>query len=91
MFGIQVHQEKAGPALLVLQVPWGLAALLDVQGTPVSAAPPDHPDIVTLPSVWASLTTGRATEVRTQENRVRCSQFPCPPESHDLRRRAHIH
>lgn len=91
MFGIQVHQEKAGPAPRVLQVPWGLVALLDVQGTPVSAVPPDHPDTATPPSVWASLTMGRDTEVGTQDNRDPCSQFPSPPASHDLRRRAHIH
>lgn len=84
MFVIQVHQEKAGPALQVLQAPSGLVALLDVQGTPVSAVPQDHPDTATPPSVSAFLTTGRDTEVRTRE-KDRCSQFPCPPESHDLK------
>ncbi|CAG01461.1 unnamed protein product, partial [Tetraodon nigroviridis] len=67
MFVIQDHQEKAGPALQVLPAPLGLAALLDVQGTPVSAVPPDHPDTVTPPSVWAFLTMGRDTEVSTHE------------------------
>lgn len=88
---LQVHQEKAEPALQVLPARLGLAGLLDVQGTPVSAVPPDLPDTATPPSVWAFLTTGRDTEVRTQEKKDRCSQFPCPSESHDLRQRAHIH
>lgn len=91
MFVTQVHQEKAGPAPQALPVLLGLAALLDVQGTPVSAVRPDHPDTATPPSVSAFLTTGRDTEVRTHEKKDRCSQFPCPPESHDLRQRAHIH
>lgn len=91
LFGIQVHQGKAGLALQVLLDPLGPAALLDVQGTPVSAVPPDQPGTATPPSVSAFLTTGRDTEVRTRETKDRRSHFPCPPESHDLRQRAHIH
>lgn len=91
LFVIQVHQEKAGPALQVLPARLGLVALLDVQGTPVSAVPLDQLDTATPPSVSAFLTTGRDTEVRTPEKKDRSSQFPCPPESHDLTPRAHIH
>lgn len=90
-FVTQDHQGKAGLAPQVLPAPLGPAALRDVRGTPVSAAPPDHPDTATPPSVWAFLTTGRDTEVRAHQKKERGSGFPPPPESHDLRRRAHIH